>query len=238
MKKREYAAGILKASVIFGLILYLFYESFLPAPFLIPVWLLYMKDWAEDKALQKEQQFRSQFRDSIQAMSAALKAGYSVENAIRETKKDILPMHGKDTRISKEYERMTVRLNMNGTAAQALGEFSERVRQEDVENFVNVFAAAKISGGDSISIIRNAVCTISEKIETEKEIETLLASKKMEFKIMCAVPFLIILYMKMTFGEFLNVLYGNTAGVVTMSICLAVYVGAYRFGRRLIHIDV
>ena len=91
---------------------------------------------------------------------------------------------------------------------------------------------------DSISIIRNAVCTISEKIETEKEIETLLASKKMEFKIMCAVPFLIILYMKMTFGEFLNVLYGNTAGVVTMSICLAVYVGAYRFGSRLIHIDV
>ena len=126
----------------------------------------------------------------------------------------------------------------SGTAAQALEEFSERVRQEDVENFVNVFAAAKMSGGDSISIIRNAVCTISEKIETEKEIETLLASKKMEFKIMCAVPFLIILYMKMTFGEFLNVLYGNTAGVVTMSICLAVYVGAYRFGRRLIRIDV
>ena len=40
---------------------------------------------------------------------------------------------------------MTVRLNMNGTAAQALEEFSERVRQEDVENFVNVFAAAKMS---------------------------------------------------------------------------------------------
>lgn len=238
MKKREYAVGILKTLVIFGLILYLFYESIFPAPFLLPIWILYIKDWAEDKARQKEQQFRSQFRDSIQALSAALKAGYSVENAIRETLKDIRPMYGKDTRIIKEYERMAVRLNMNGTAAQALEEFCERTKQEDVENFVNVFAASKISGGDSISLIRNAVNTISEKIETEKEIDTLLASKKMEFEIMCAVPFIIILYMKMTFGEFLEVLYGNIAGTVTMTICLAVYIGAYRFGRKLIRIDV
>ena len=80
-----------------------------------------------------------------------------MENAIRETKRDILPMYGKDTRIIKEYDRMVVRLNMNCTAAQVLEEFSERVRQEDVGDFVNVFAAAKISGGDSVAIIRNAV---------------------------------------------------------------------------------
>ena len=103
IKKYEYAAGIIRTSFIFGMILFLFYESFLPAFFLFPVWIIYMKDWAEDKAMQKEQQFRSQFRDSIQAMAAALKAGYSVENAIRETKRDILPMYGKDTRIIKEY---------------------------------------------------------------------------------------------------------------------------------------
>lgn len=197
-----------------------------------------MKDWVQDKARQKERQFRSQFRDSIQAMSAALKAGYSVENAICETKKDILPMHDKDTRIVKEYERMTVRLNMNCTASQVLKEFSERVKQEDVENFVNVFAAANISGGDSISIIRNAVRVISEKIETEKEIDTLIASKKLEFDIMCAVPFIIIFYMKITFGDFLQILYGTAAGTITMSICLAVYIAAYRLGRKIIRIEV
>ena len=238
IKKYEYAAGIIRTSFIFGMILFLFYESFLPAFFLFPVWIIYMKAWAEDKAMQKEQQFRSQFRDSIQAMAAALKAGYSVENAIRETKRDILPMYGKDTRIIKEYDRMVVRLNMNCTAAQVLEEFSERVRQEDVGDFVNVFAAAKISGGDSVAIIRNAVRTISEKIDTEKEINTILASKKLEFNIMCAVPFIIIFYMKITFSQFLEVLYGTAAGTVTMSICLAVYISAWRLGRKMIHIEV
>ena len=202
------------------MLVYIFYETFWPAIVLLPVWFLYMKDWLEDMSGKKEQEFRTQFRDSIQSMASALKAGYSVENAIREAAKDIAPVYGKDTRIIKEYTRIS----------SVLEEFAIRTGQEDVENFVNVFTAAKISGGDSISVIRNAVKIISEKIDTEKEIHTMLASKKLEFEIMCAVPFVIILYMKMTFGDFLEVLYGNTAGMIVMSICLAVYIAAYRLG--------
>ena len=52
---------------------------------------------------------------------------------------------------------------MNMTAEEVLQGLAERTGQEDVENFVNVFAAAKKSGGDSISIIRSAVKIISGK---------------------------------------------------------------------------
>ena len=147
-------------------------------------------------------------------------------------------MYGEDTRIRIEYARMTHQLDMNMTAEDVLSGFAERTGQEDVENFVNVFSAAKKSGGDSISVIRNAVKIISEKIDTEKEIQTMLASKKLEFDIMCAVPFVIILYMKLTFGDFLSILYGNMTGAVIMSICICVYMGAYSLGRRIIRIEV
>lgn len=217
---------------------YVFYSSFAAVPLFIPVWMFYMRDWIEDMSKKKEAEFRGQFRDSIQAMASVLKAGYSVENAIREAGKDIAPMYGRDTRIRKEYDRMTHQLDMKMTAVSVLEEFSERTGQEDVENFVNVFAASKISGGDSIAVIRNTVRIISDKIDTEKEIETMIASRKLEFNIMCAVPFAIILYMKLTFGEFLSVLYGNPAGAVVMTVCLGIYLGAYRFGRRIICIEV
>ena len=127
---------------------------------------------------------------------------------------------------------------MNMSAEEVLKGFAERTGQEDIENFVNVFAAAKKSGGDSIAVIRDAVKIISGKIDTEKEIQTMIASKKMEFDIMCAVPFAIILYMKLTFGEFLNVLYGNMAGAAIMSLCIFVYMGAYVYGRKIIRIEV
>ena len=238
IRKYEYAIGILKATAAVAVMLYVFYDSFIPAPLLRPVWLIYMRDWQADISRKKEQELRLQFRDSIQVMASALKAGYSVENAIREAGRDISPVYSEETRIRKEFERMERQMDMNMSAEEVLQGFAERTGQEDIENFVNVFAAAKKSGGDSIAIIRDAVKIISGKIDTEKEIQTMLASKKMEFDIMCAVPFVIILYMKLTFGEFLSVLYGNMAGAAIMSICICVYMGAYVYGRKIIRIEV
>ena len=117
---------------------------------------------------EKGAEFRLQFRDSIQIMASALKAGYSVENAIREAGRDLFPVYAEETRIRKEFDRMGHQLDMNMTAEEVLQGLAERTGQEDVENFVNVFAAAKKSGGDSISIIRSAVKIISGKIDTEK----------------------------------------------------------------------
>lgn len=238
IKKNEYASGIIQSLIVYGMAVYLFYESVVPALLLIPLWWFYLREWIRERASAKEAEFRNQFKDSIQSMSAALKAGYSVENAIRETRRDIIPLYGADSRISKEYDLMITKLNMNRPAEQVLKEFADRVEQEDVKDFVHVFSAAKRSGGDSITIIRNAVRVISEKIDTEKEIAAVLAAKRLEFNIMCVVPFVIILYMKLTFGDFLKVLYESMAGRVIMTACLAAYIGAWIYGKRLLRIDV
>lgn len=133
---------------------------------------------------------------------------------------------------------MIYQLDMNRTAEQVMTEFAERMNQEDVTSFTTVFVTAKRTGGDSISIMRNAVRDISEKIEVEKEIQTLLAAKKLEFKVMCIIPLGIILYMRAAFPEFMNVLYGNVLGAVLMSICLGIYIVAYRIGQKLVDIEV
>lgn len=53
---------------------------------MIPIWVIYTRDGLRDLC-RKEKEFRVQFSNAIQAMGAALKAGYSVENAIREAEK-------------------------------------------------------------------------------------------------------------------------------------------------------
>ena len=117
-------------------------------------------------------------------------------------------------------------------------DFSHRVKEEDVENFVTVFGAAKRLGGDSIAIIRHAADAIGEKMEVEREIQVMLTSKKLEFKIMCVIPFVIILYMRSAFPEFMAVLYGNLAGTLFMTICLMVYLTAYQLGKKMTQIEV
>ena len=184
-----------------------------------------MKEWLEEMTDKKEEEFRVQFKDSIQIMAGALKAGYSAENAIRETCHDLKPMYKSESRIIKEYEIMIRKLKIHIPVGQVLSEFAENVEQEDVDNFVTVFTTAQKSGGDSIVIIKDAVKVISEKMETEKEI-------------MSKIPFGMIGYMKLTFGDFLKVLYGNPAGIIVMSICLALYFTAYIWGKKMIKIEV
>ena len=197
-----------------------------------------MKEWLEEMTDKKEEEFRVQSKDSIQIMAGALKAGYSAKNAIRETCHDLKPMYKSESRIIKEYEIMIRKLKIHIPVGQVLSEFAENVEQEDVDNFVTVFTTAQKSGGDSIVIIKDAVKVISEKMETEKEIQTMIASKKLEFEIMSMIPFGMIGYMKLTFGDFLKVLYGNPAGIIVISICLALYFTAYIWGRKMIKIEV
>lgn len=205
---------------------------------MVPIALLYVKNWEEECCKQKKEEFREQFRESIQTLSAILKVGYSVENAIQETWKEICPIYKKKTRIIKEYETMVHQLDLNMTAEEVMKQFADRVKEEDVENFVTVFGAAKRLGGDSIAIIRHAADAIGEKMEVEREIQVMLTSKKLEFKIMCVIPFVIILYMRSAFPEFMAVLYGNLAGTLFMTICLMVYLTAYQLGKKMTQIEV
>ena len=205
---------------------------------MVPIALLYVKNWEEECCKQKKEEFREQFRESIQTLSAILKVGYSVENAIRETWKENCTIYKKKTRIIKEYETMVHQLDLNMTAEEVMKQFADRVKEEDVENFVWVFGAAKRLGGDSIAIIRHAADGIGEKMEVEREIQVMLTSKKLEFKIMCVSPFVIILYMRSAFPEFMAVLYGNLAGTLFMTICLMVYLTAYQLGKKMTQIEV
>mgnify|MGYP006870775910 CR=1 FL=1 len=113
---------------------------------MVPIALLYVKNWEEECCKQKKEEFREQFRESIQTLSAILKVGYSVENAIREDGKKSAPFNKKKTRIIKEYETMVHQLDLNMTAEEVMKQFADRVKEEDVEKFCKRYLALQTSG--------------------------------------------------------------------------------------------
>ncbi|WP_343840806.1 type II secretion system F family protein [Faecalicatena contorta] len=235
---KEYIQALINGILLLCMTAYLFYDTWIAALALLPALYVYLLYWRSRQFRKKEQEFREQFRVSIQTMASALNVGYSVENALRETARDLKPLFRKDSRIRKEFDRMIHQLDMNQPVEQVMNDLAARVSQEDVENFVTVFAAAKRTGGDSIAILKSAVRDISDKIEAEKEIQTLLASKKLEFQVMCIIPFGILFYMRMAFPDFMKVLYGNLGGAALMTGCLLIYAAAYRMGEKLVDIEV
>ena len=238
IRRYEYLKALLQGLALVGAVSYMFYGTWVCTLLFSPYLIRYIKSWEIQKAKKKQTLFRIQFKEAIQSLSMALTVGYSVENAMRETIKDLKGIYKKDDMILREFSYMIRQLQMNVSVEKVLQDFAQRTADEDVQTFVTVFNMAKRSGGDTMEIIRNAVRQMGEKIDVEREITTLVSGKKLELKIMTMIPLGMVLYMKISFPEFLDVLYGNLAGVIIMSICLLVYVVAYEMGRRIVEIEV
>lgn len=236
--KYEYFLAFLQGSLLLILVSYLFYGTWVCAILFSPYLIRYIKSWEKQLVQKKQHCFRLQFKDAIQSLSASLNVGYSVENGLKEAAKELKQIYSRRDMIMQELTYMIGQLQMNVTAETAFREFAARTGDEDVLTFVTVFNMAKRSGGDTMEIIRNAVRQMGEKIDVEREIVTLLSAKKFEFKIMTAIPLVMILYLRFSFPQFFEVLYGNFVGVVVMSICLLIYLAAYEIGRRMVEIEV
>ena len=238
IRKIEYLRALLQGSVMILVVSYLFYGTWICAILFSPYLIRYMRSWEKQTMKKRQQAFRLQFKEAIQSLSAGLNVGYSVENALREVCKDLKGMYRKDETILKELAYMIHQMQMNVTAETALQDFAARTQDEDVQTFVTVFNMAKRSGGDAMEIIRNVVRQMGEKIDVEREIHTVISAKKMELRIMSVIPFAMIVYLRLSFPEFLSVLYGNVAGIIIMSVCLAIYLVSYEVGKRIVEIEV
>ncbi len=220
------------------IIIYLFYHSFWVMIIFLPLLLPYMKQWEVQQVSKLQSTFELQFRDYLQALASALSAGYALENAMKEARKDLGQQYDSTTRIMQDTGKMERLLEMNMSVEQAWIEWTDETEIEVLHQFTTIFMVAKKSGGDSVAIIKKSIHNICERLEVEADIKLILAAKKYEFQIMSVVPIGILCYMKVSFAEFMSILYGNIAGRILMSLCLATYAGAYVWGKKMLEIEV
>lgn len=220
------------------LLAWLFYRS-LWGMVLFPVVLAVIsRQMKREKLKKRKRQLLQEFKAAMQALAAALLAGYSMENAWRETEREMTGLYGKKALIVKEFYRMNAAVRVNEPIEQALAEFAGRSGCEEIEDFAEIFLFAKRSGGDYVKIIRTTIRKMNGRMEVEQEIAAVLAGKRLEGQIMNGMPLFILAYMTVTSGDFLDVLYGNALGVCIMTAVLAGYGAALRLSARVLEIPL
>ena len=179
-----------------------------------------------------------EFKDVMQSASAALLAGYSIENAWRETEKELLELHGEKGLMAAEVRWMNEGVRMNEPLERLLLSFAARSGCEEIESFAEVFAFAKRSGGDFVHIMQMTVQKLAGRIEVEREVATVLAGKRLEGRIMEIMPLAILAYLQVASGEFLDALYGSAFGVAVMSIAFCCYLAAIKWSEHILDIQI
>jgi tight adherence protein B len=121
---------------------------------------------------------------------------------------------------------------------ELLSDFAARTGQEDIINFVDVYKACRMTGGDMERVIANSTEVMMDKMQIEKEIRTLTAQKKFEGRIISAMPLVVVLFLNIFSPDYLAVMYETVGGRVVMSIALFGIVFAYRMMMKLTEIEV
>ena len=225
-------------ALIVGGIAFLFYRSvwmMIPLSFIgIYLW----KDFKNMEAEKRRDILAAQFKDCIRSVSAGMRAGYSVENAFRESIGDINLIYGDNSYMSRELKSICAGLSNNENLEDMLVSLGVRSGVDDIKEFGEIFKIAKRGGGNLTGIISDTVALMERKMEIDREIKVVISSKKLESRIMEFVPFGIIAYLSLTSPALFENLYHNVVGISVMSVCLIVYVAAFLLSKKIVSIEV
>lgn len=203
-------------------------------PLAIPIFLIRKK-----KLLgRKKEEMEKQFKDMLVSVSDALSTGYSMENALKESYRDLVNMYGYDSSICQELRLVISRIKLNVSVEKAIEDFANRSHLENAKVFSQIFSVAKRTGGNIKEIIKDVTDDIVLKQVVKDEIVVAISEKKMEKNIMTVIPIFLIVYVNMASAGFLDVMYDSLVGKLVMTVCLAAYVAAYFWSEKIMEIKI
>ncbi len=235
---RELIINVLLGIAGIAVISLMFFDSMIAFILLLPAVYLFLVKRRDKLCRNRKQKLEKEFRDVILSVSANLGAGYSVENAFRESYQDISMLYGENSLMAGELYLMMRRLRNNDQLEDILLSLGIRSDVKDIRDFAEIFRIAKRNGGSLSGMIGNTARMIEGKSEVRREIDTIMSEKRLEQRIMELMPFGMMLYVSFTSPGFFNSLYHNLTGVLLMSVCLILYVVACLMAEKILKIEV
>lgn len=238
ISKKEYLINILLIIIVIIIVAKLFYGSFAAGIILLPLGFPILKQKKEKLIIRKTEQLETEFKDMLISVSDSLKTGYSIENAVKESYRDLISIYGYDSNICRELRLMISRLNLNVSAETVITDFAERTGLKNAEMFSRMFVIAKRTGGNMTEIIKNVTDDIVLKTSVKEEIHVMINSKKTEQKIMMAVPLFLLLYINITSPGFFDIMYESLMGKCVMTACMACHAASYIWSEKITRIEL
>ena len=239
MSKKEKIVNIILAAIVLFIVGYTFYHNVILSALLMILAIKWPPIRTRQIIERRKNQLTLQFKDMLYSLSSALSVGKSVELGLRDALQDLQVIYpDPDTNILREVEYILRGIEMNITTEDMFSQFAERAHLEDIENFVDIFVTCKRTGGDLMEVMRSTSNTIGEKIEVKQEIETTISGKKYEFQFMMVMPVIMVLFLTVTSGDYMQPVFTTIQGKIAMTVAIAIFGVSYLVGSKIMKISV
>lgn len=177
-----------------------------------------------------------QFRSFLEALAVSLASGMNVRDSLKGASDSLKNEYGEEADMVLEVREMLNCLENNIPLEQALNSLGERSDQDDIKKFATAFTVSYKYGANLKDVVRRTNKILGDKIETEMEIETMMASNRMQFNAMLVVPLGIVLMMRVMSTSF-SAGFSSVPGTIAMTVALGIFFGAYRMGTKIMETD-
>lgn len=232
----ELSIGIGAYIAFIAMISLLFYRSIIAFFIMTPLIILCVKPYRNYLIEKRKSKLLEEFSECLYSVSSSVKAGYSIENAFLEAKKDMEMFYGQKSLMAYEIDIIRNGLRMKKNIEELISDLARRSGLEEITLFADVLGCAKRNGGNITEVLAETADRIRERIRVDNEIRISLTGKKLELRIMEAVPFFILIYLQLTSRGYFDILYEDMRGRLFMTVCLLVYLSTVTVSERIMRI--
>jgi tight adherence protein B len=218
---------------------YLFYSNIFLAICFSVSSIYFSKVYKKIMLSKRRRDLNFQFRDLLFSISSSISSGRQMMEAIKESRETLDMIYSENDYINIEVNKIYNRLiNSKESLDTVLIEFSKKCLIEDITNFVDIYLTCRHTGGDINKVISKTCSLIMDKINIQKELETLTANKKLEGKILVVIPLITLLLLKIFSPDYIAVLYTTSIGKLIMTFALLGIVSSYLLILKITQIEL
>jgi len=209
------AAGWMGAFAAVG---WLFFEAWIASAALAAAGIFVAFRRIDALVVRRKRTTSAQFEELLFALASSLQAGKSIENAFREAEADVTRLYGGSrSALLSQLERLNRRTDNGLPLESGLQQFSRELAIEEIEQWADMFATCRRTGGDLVNVMRQTSRTIVEKMNIDRELSVLIAGKRFEAKALAVVPFLIVGVFRYGSPEYMEPLYTGQGRLVMIA---------------------
>jgi tight adherence protein B len=176
--------------------------------------------------------FNLQLGDTLMGMSNALRAGFSISQAIESIVND------GERPIAQEFSLFLQQTRVGVSFSDGLHAMDERVSSEDLTLVVTAIETARKTGGNLTEIFEQIASTIRERMRIEKRILTLTAQGRLQGIIVGLMPVFIAGALLVLDPEMMIPFFHSQVGlVIVASVIVLIGLGGLMI-RKIIDIDI
>lgn len=216
---------------------FLFYKNF----FLCGVIMLLSfpgRKYYESYLAEKDQALlTAQFRDLLYSLSSSVTAGRQLPEAVVEAEVQLRTGYGAESLLCREVEYMVRSMRESRESLDdLLKSLADRSCVAEIRQFVQICSICKRTGGDLERVIGKTAAILMEKIAVKREIQLVTSQKRLESKILIAIPVGMVLMLNILSPDYLAILYLDVRGRLVMTGALGGIIAASLISRKITEI--